>query len=296
MHTHPSSPSTLAGQTLQNPSDIHHHTTPSPRAKRRISTSDTSSGEDDENSSTVSEAIVFPPVPEDRSETRRIEENLQRWDELERQRRKVARQMETSRPTSTSNSFRSTVARTTSMLMPSNKWLRIPEGRRNTLAISEQPSSNVALEPLSQPAASFAPPQDYAHAPRDPFLDSASAPYEENLSPSVNRSQSLPSAQNLDLLSRPVATSSSSPSRRLSARPKPPRPLDLPSPRTPPPLSWQDTLPEPIAAPMLTPIRSTPLETYSPPETRWWHEWLCGFGEGVDRGGDKQAGKTNPFE
>lgn len=26
------------------------------------------------------------------------------------------------------------------------------------------------------------------------------------------------------------------------------------------------------------------------PEVRWWHEWLCGCGEGPDRGGDHQVG------
>ncbi|TEB38192.1 hypothetical protein FA13DRAFT_1725839 [Coprinellus micaceus] len=31
-------------------------------------------------------------------------------------------------------------------------------------------------------------------------------------------------------------------------------------------------------------------------KTRWWHEWLCGCGEGPDRGGHHQAGRTNPFE
>ncbi|KAF8320814.1 hypothetical protein DL93DRAFT_2073535 [Clavulina sp. PMI_390] len=31
-------------------------------------------------------------------------------------------------------------------------------------------------------------------------------------------------------------------------------------------------------------------------EGRWWTDWLCGCREGPNRGGDNQAGKTNPFE
>ncbi|KAF8325225.1 uncharacterized protein EI90DRAFT_3019192 [Cantharellus anzutake] len=29
---------------------------------------------------------------------------------------------------------------------------------------------------------------------------------------------------------------------------------------------------------------------------RWWTDWLCGCREGADRGGDHQAGSTNPME
>ncbi|KAH7888579.1 hypothetical protein F5I97DRAFT_719958 [Phlebopus sp. FC_14] len=78
----------------------------------------------------------------------------------------------------------------------------------------------------------------------------------------------------------------------------PPLPLGLPPPVTPPP---------PGEAPQMVPLRPTPPPALSPPppslvepeerrEVRWWHDWLCGCGEGSDRGGDSQAGRTNPFE
>lgn len=51
---------------------LRYTTTASPKARRRLSGSDSGTDEDD-NSSTASD-VVYPPVPEDHSETRKIEE------------------------------------------------------------------------------------------------------------------------------------------------------------------------------------------------------------------------------
>ena len=78
---------------------------------------------------------------------------------------------------------------------------------------------------------------------------------------------------------RPVLPVSSS----SISRPPPPKPLDLPPPRTPPP---------PVAAPLqaiLAPAASRTGPEEDIKETRWWHDWLCGCGEGPDRGGDNQV-------
>ncbi|OAX39573.1 hypothetical protein K503DRAFT_769366, partial [Rhizopogon vinicolor AM-OR11-026] len=80
--------------------------------------------------------------------------------------------------------------------------------------------------------------------------------------------------------------------QRTSTLVPPPQPLGLPRPLTPPPK-------EP--GPRVTPMKATPTPTLHPeaiePEqqVRWWHDWLCGCSEGPDRGGDFQAGRTNPF-
>jgi len=63
-------------------------------------------------------------------------------------------------------------------------------------------------------------------------------------------------------------------------------PLDLPRPKTPPPVA--------ISTPpyLIDPPRATHHPKNSEDDTkssRWWHEWLCGCGEGPDRGGDYQA-------
>lgn len=74
--------------------------------------------------------------------------------------------------------------------------------------------------------------------------------------------------------------------KRHSQLPPPPMPLDLPRPKTPPPVAIS-------TPPYLT---APPRATHHPKDieddtksTRWWHEWLCGCGEGPDRGGDYQA-------
>jgi len=71
----------------------------------------------------------------------------------------------------------------------------------------------------------------------------------------------------------------------------PPCPLGLP----PPPEDIPHATPlQPTLQPVLVPPPRTDPEERQ--EVRWWHEWLCGCGEGPDRGGDHQAGRTNPFE
>jgi len=60
-----------------------------------------------------------------------------------------------------------------------------------------------------------------------------------------------------------------------------PKPLDLPQPKTPPPM-------DPTSSPSLD-IHEERHEGVEPRNVRWWHDWLCGCGEGPDRGGDYQV-------
>ena len=53
--------------------------------------------------------------------------------------------------------------------------------------------------------------------------------------------------------------------------PSPAKPLNLPPPRSPPPVFPVD------------------LEERNDSVVRWWHDWLCGCGEGPDRGGEYQV-------
>jgi hypothetical protein len=67
-----------------------------------------------------------------------------------------------------------------------------------------------------------------------------------------------------------------------ASHPPPPKPLSLPPPRIPPPI-----------ASLAPTSQSDPTfgdnNEHIPQDTRWWHEWLCGCGEGPDRGGDNQV-------
>ena len=58
-------------------------------------------------------------------------------------------------------------------------------------------------------------------------------------------------------------------------QPPPPKPLNLPPPRSPPLVYASDA--------------STKDGSRKASDVRWWHDWLCGCGEGPDRGGEIQV-------
>lgn len=100
------------------------------------------------------------------------------------------------------------------------------------------------------------------------------------------------------------ATSEGTPEKKKKA-PPPPQPLDLPPPRAPPPIDdtadtpGTDKQPQPVPTPSPEPpVREEENEqtrerergrAEEKPPVKWWHEWLCGCGEGPDRGGDHQV-------
>ena len=71
-----------------------------------------------------------------------------------------------------------------------------------------------------------------------------------------------------------------------------------PPPHPDAPHAHIDRPPEPVAPPELEPQPQDDVEAQRQkqaqveqdlPPVRWWHEWLCGCGEGPDRGGDHQV-------
>ncbi|KAF7376069.1 hypothetical protein MSAN_00021700 [Mycena sanguinolenta] len=230
----------------------------------------------------------YPPVAEDEAETRRIEENLKRWEVAERMKRKAAREsahLDPQAPTVLSN-----FTRRASLLWSGNK---APTPRNNDpslgahIALSSQdevdtvPLDDIAATPTPSPTHSEpSNPFTSTQIPgADPFSDAAAVMSPTNEPPP-------PLQDGIPLQSQPqrpaMLTASSSMSVR---RPPTPKPLGLPPPRAPPP-------PLPQNSPPPVPVPNDDEE----PKVRWWHEWLCGLGEGSDRGGDHQAGRTNPFE
>jgi len=249
----------------------------------------------------VSGGEAYPPVNDDEAETRRVEENLKRWEMAERQRRKAAR--ETNTP---SASLVGDVTRRASLLWP-NRRQRPPSrsGLGNHTALRSRESVDaVPLDDIPAcPSLSAAPsPLPDENHPGNPFANPSPplSPFDDSqqqtalMTPSSDPPPEV--AENEDIIvtpKRPVLIASAS----SSSRPPPPQPLGLPKPRTPPPpidAPYTNRPPQALSLPIVA--RTSPNSDGDVGETRWWHDWLCGCGEGPDRGGDNQAGRTNPFE
>jgi len=234
---------------------------------------------------------------DDETEARNVEENLRRWELAERQKRKAAREAISS---SSSGSIVGDVTRRASLLWSGKKGQRPSSGLGSHRAVrTHESEEGVPMEELDP-----SPPVSAANSPEPSFSQAvyeAENPFEN---PAHVRSGSTTS---LNTPGRSAVMSESSeptlvPSTPIS-NPKgrrhhpPPEPLDLPRPRSPPPRSetpHANKPPEPIPPPRATPMEDDGHVT-EVPETRWWTDWLCGCNEGPDRGGDNQAGRTNPF-
>lgn len=190
----------------------------------------------------------------------------------ERQKRKAARG---SSQSSNTPSLMSDVTKRASLLWTSRKAKNTPPSGIGTHTVL-QSSENVDTVPLNQ----LSP----AHSPtRSSSLDStatsayAQNPFEhpEDSSRSISTSHT---DDTITLAGQSSAAGVTSLHTQTRSHP-PPQPLNLPPPRTPPP-----TVPL---------VSSPPPEGADPnkpePEVRWWHDWLCGCGEGKDRGGDHQV-------
>jgi len=224
---------------------------------------------------TSSDATSYPPINDDDEETRRVEENLRRWEIAERQRRKAARE---SSQKSVLPSYVDGASRHASLLWQGRKPKVSSIGGQGALTtlqsqdnIDTLPLRDINISPTPSTSRSsedndIADP--FANDPLSPFSDAHQVKYPEAL---------------------PVPCENETPTPvSLRTNPPPPKPLSLPPPRTPPPIA---------SLALITPS-NPPFGNSSEhiPQDKWWHEWLCGCGEGPDRGGDNQAGRTNPFE
>ncbi|KAL4074117.1 hypothetical protein J3A83DRAFT_4091943 [Scleroderma citrinum] len=225
------------------------------------------------------------------AETRRVEETLKRWEIAERQRRKVAR---VSAQMNTGPSILGGVTRRASLILagrhPSH---RSRNGLGNHRALKSRDSVDVV--PLSDIEHS---PQPLVHSPIPSLSHSrgTSDPVNPFIHPSETRlslsSPHSPFADSKQLADTPKSNSPSHGERRgQSANPlRTSIPVTPPSGPSNPPI--QNAL-QPTPPPVISSSIPKPEEHKA---VRWWHEWLCGCGEGPDRGGDHQAARTNPFE
>ncbi|CAA7263189.1 unnamed protein product [Cyclocybe aegerita] len=230
------------------------------------------------------DSAVYPPRADEAEETRR---NLRRWEIAERQRRKAARESQSSG----TPSLVSDVSRRASLLWPGKRPKR-PSisglGTHKALqSYDDLPLTAIDASPVPSPTRSES---EGGHV-QDPFNPSESfSPFSDSHephTPTIRNASSGEHSSKATTSETPTLDPSSTPSGS-SSRPPPPMPINIPPPRTPPPIL------SPTATETTDPTRPNPNKKQ--PEVRWWHDWLCGCGEGPDRGGDLQAGRTNPFE
>ncbi|EAU91625.1 hypothetical protein CC1G_09307 [Coprinopsis cinerea okayama7 len=230
----------------------------------------------------------YPPTNDEQAESRRVEETLKQWEAAELQRRKAARQSVASSPSLVDN-----VSRRASLLLSgrNRKSGSISNASLGTHApLPTQDSDlNSDVLPLTSIPASPTPSPSRSEADIE-RLDDPFNPPTEARSPFADPT---PSASSASLSEDPSLAQTSAlapltptcPASFTSRQPPPALPLGLPPPKTPPPIAQSPAAPQ-----------STSTDDVNDKPTKWWHEWLCGCGEGPDRGGDHQAGKTNPFE
>ncbi|KIJ67910.1 hypothetical protein HYDPIDRAFT_107445 [Hydnomerulius pinastri MD-312] len=296
------------------------------KSKRSLEVDEDDEDDEDTVENHNSSHEVYPPTTDAAAETRKVEETLKRWELAERQRRKSAR--ESAQPSS-GPSLLADVTRKASLILSKRKpSLRASGGNSlgNHRALKSRESVDLSREgygvPLddidqNSPSASAI----AVHSPSPSVFEHSTS---ENpfMHPSESLELSTPSLspfadskeQSAVMIESAIPPTPFSPEvssgpgnqtfshEQLAVLPStmtlvpPPRPLGLPPPVTPPP---------PADTPHLTQLRPTPPPVLSPSphlepedrkEVRWWHDWLCGCGEGPDRGGDNQAGRTNPFE
>ncbi|KAH6913777.1 hypothetical protein BKA70DRAFT_1259455 [Coprinopsis sp. MPI-PUGE-AT-0042] len=274
----------------------------------------------------------YPPTNDEEEESRRVQETLKRWEAAELQRRKTAR-MSSTASSSASPSLVDNVSRRATLLLSggrshtsSNSTSSKSGGNRKSNSISGDPSLGVHARlptqddsdvlPLTAIPASPTPSPSRSrsasdatvvqHLEDDPFNPLevqavvVNSPFADPL-PNTS-TLNVPSTQ--AIMQEESQTSALVPltprngtfdggagtgTAMTTRQPPPALPLGLPPPITPPP---------PLDSPSPEPRSREEEEEVAGDvkPTRWWHEWLCGCGEGRDRGGDHQAGRTNPFE
>ncbi|KAI0738408.1 hypothetical protein C8Q80DRAFT_276991 [Daedaleopsis nitida] len=293
------------------------------KGKERMRDSDSEDDEEEDEGEEEDEdsaAAGYPPTKEEAAETRRIQENLRRWEMAERQRRKAARESASLPPPNPAGGIGGANAPSSLFAdlfhRDSRKAPLGGVGAHHVLATTDD---GVPLDDLDSDAPTIERPSSSSSPlppePENPFDTPNASRTSLNIpahSAIMTESDTLPdelatpTKKKLKAPERPTLEASSSFAGPPPAKkqPPPPKPLDLPAPKAPPPLgdaSGTAQQPEPTPSPSPSPERvlspgPTPQQEEPRQPVRWWHEWMCGCGEGPDRGGEYQAGRTNPME
>ncbi|KAI0093404.1 hypothetical protein BDY19DRAFT_424520 [Irpex rosettiformis] len=199
----------------------------------------------------------------------------------ERQRRKAARD---STSTVVSTSLVGDVAKRASLLWPGKQRSRPPVQGVGTHHIVPMSDEGMAMDEIENDTLGVTTPD-----PENPFKTPNASTVSLN-NPGDSAIMTEASASTAQRLSDSLTT----PTKASFGQPRshpPPKPLDLPEPRAPPPHTGAphtNQPPEPIPPPTIT----ADVHEEELPEKRWWTDWLCGCREREDN----QAARTNPFE
>ena len=260
----------------------------------------------------------YPPLSEEVEEERAVVENLKRWENAERLRRKAVRESR-SMSTSSAPSPITELSRRASQILfrrstgskrDSATRLRTDsptplddlEQQRNSSHLTRTQTDDTARNPFRDPAAAASDAALMSPATGDPFQPSTSR---------VQRSDSVSTVTGgttpvQPTPQRPVLQAMGSSyvgDGQERAHAPTPRPLDLPT--TPAPQHLYEgggIVPAPVSGREGMRIRRTLAERQEEEEElererrdgRWWTDWLCGLKEKSDPSG--QGGRTNPFE
>lgn len=223
----------------------------------------------------------YPPTNDEEAESRKVEENLRKWEAAEKERRRAVRD---SSSTVASTSLVGDVTRKASWLWPGKRSRQAAQGAGIHHII---PSSEDGV-PMDDIVNDTAMPLTPEH--ENPFTTPMASVVSLNTpDDSAIMTESTSAKELSDSATTPTATAA--PGDPLPRSHPPPQPLDLPKPRTPPPrnsIPHTDRPPEPIAAPNV----NAGVGEEDASDKRWWTDWLCG----CRQDGDNQAARTNPFE
>lgn len=257
-----------------------------------------------------------------------IEQNLRRWEQAERQKRKAAREKAAG---ATAPSVVGEVSRRASLLWTGKRASRTSSrvsgsfggagsgahsvlharNSEDAVAMSDLETRSVQSPGSSNPSSpvppTFTPMAENPFEPPDSAsplrgFEGSSGSGSAVMNPSSSPPPPTPAALDMgvspfdDSKSVPTPTALKRPTLQadhaITSAPPPPQPLNLPPPKTPPPRMLSPGItspPSPTPNPSVT--GSGNADANEPQwKKRWWTDWLCGCREGPDRGGDDQVG------
>ncbi|CAE6414931.1 hypothetical protein ACGC1H_007093 [Rhizoctonia solani] len=273
---------------------------------------------DEERTAVNGASKSYPPLSEEATEERAVMENLKRWENTERLRRKAARESRTFSTSSAPNPITELTRRASQVL-----FRRSMDNTRGNVTILRT-DSPTALDDLEQQRASAQAGRAKTDDGGNPFQDPSGAASEvalvtPNTTDPFRPGGSSGERQRSDSAS--TITGGVTPVQPIPQRPAlntiestflgaqdrdhapTPRPIEIPT--TPAPQHVYEgggAVPARISGPEGMRIRKTVAQVQEEEEElerekqdgRWWTDWLCGLKERRDPGG--QGGRTNPFE
>ncbi|KAF8757291.1 MFS general substrate transporter [Rhizoctonia solani] len=249
---------------------------------------------DEERAQVSGASESYPPLSEDAAEERAVMENLKRWENAERLRRKAARDSKTYSTSSAPNPLTELTRRASQVLFRSPTALDDLEQQRGSAQLARTDTDNTTRNPFRDSAGVTSEVALVSPATADPFKPNGS-PKERPRSDStstitggITPVQPVPKRPTLETFD-----SSFLGSQNRGHAPTP-APIDLPT--TPAPQHAYEgggAVPARMSGPEGMRIRRTATHVQEEEEDlerekrdgRWWTDWLCGLKERRDPGG-----------